>query len=266
MFLIAVPYLIFSGKFEPEYLLINLFALLHNDDILYVSFSWYIKVYLTLLLILPLIARLSKRIHHLLPDVMLHVVLPIFVRKLFLGSFMCEEMFVNLPSFLLSWLALLATWYPYFGIGMLCAKYHICETLCRYLACVPSPVKIPGALCVMISVLAVRNLYFSFLFEAPYCFLYAMAFILLAEALHETRFMKLHLFLGKYSFQFWLLSGMFFLNTAELQPILYFPYYWPLIIVWAFLLLTPFAVGAAKLSSALYEKITSLPFLAPCGQ
>lgn len=50
---------------------------------------------------------------------------------------------------------------------------------------------------------------------------------------------KLFYFLGKYSFQYWLVSGMFFLNTTELFNILYIPKYSILILIWNFILITP---------------------------
>ena len=57
----TICYLIYTQKFEVKYLFINLFALLNNGDILYVSFSWFIKVYITIILLLPLLKLIEKK-------------------------------------------------------------------------------------------------------------------------------------------------------------------------------------------------------------
>lgn len=62
LFGVAIPYLIFFQKFDSRYLFLNIFALLHNDKMLYLSFSWYVKVYLELLFILPIIKLLNSKI------------------------------------------------------------------------------------------------------------------------------------------------------------------------------------------------------------
>ena len=59
--IIAIIYLVFAGKFEIKYLPVNLFALIHSDTILYVSFSWFIKLYVLILLILPLIRLIERK-------------------------------------------------------------------------------------------------------------------------------------------------------------------------------------------------------------
>ena len=55
-------------------------------------------------------------------------------------------------------------------------------------------------------------------------------------------------FLGRNSIYYWLLSGMFFLNTKELEPILTFPRYSILIFLWLFVMLTPFVFACSFVS------------------
>ncbi len=55
-------------------------------------------------------------------------------------------------------------------------------------------------------------------------------------------------FLGKNSIFYWLLSGMFFLNTKELMPVLTFPRYSLLIFLWLFVMLTPFVFACSFVS------------------
>ena len=50
MVLVAIPYLIYFNGFHPQYLFVNLFALIHDDVMLYVSLSWYVKVQILFLL------------------------------------------------------------------------------------------------------------------------------------------------------------------------------------------------------------------------
>lgn len=60
-------------------------------------------------------------------------------------------------------------------------------------------------------------------------------------------------FLGKYSFQFWLLSGMFYLNTTEFLWLLYKPKLSVLIFVWNFVILIPFAILAQNIAMKLFK-------------
>ncbi|MCQ2755136.1 MAG: acyltransferase [bacterium] len=78
MFFVAIPYLIYFNKFNIEYLPINLFALLHNDEMLYVSLSWYVKVNLMFLCISPVIKFLSKRIKSIVTEIFI-IVFPIII-------------------------------------------------------------------------------------------------------------------------------------------------------------------------------------------
>ena len=56
LFLVAIPYLIIFNKLEPEYLFANMFILLGSSHA-YVSFSWYVKVYLMILIVLPVVKK-----------------------------------------------------------------------------------------------------------------------------------------------------------------------------------------------------------------
>jgi hypothetical protein len=63
-------------------------------------------------------------------------------------------------------------------------------------------------------------------------------------------------FLGKNSLYYWLLSGMFFLNTKELMPLLTWPKFSFLILIWLFVILTPFVFACSFVS----DKILALIF------
>ena len=62
--------------------------------------------------------------------------------------------------------------------------------------------------------------------------------------------------IGKYSFQLWLLSGMFFLNTTEFTWLLYKPGLSFLILVWNIVMLLPLAVLTQKLAMLIFKVIT----------
>jgi len=62
-------------------------------------------------------------------------------------------------------------------------------------------------------------------------------------------------YIGDKSLFYWLLSSMFFLNTAELQPIAYWPRIPILIVIWTFAVLTPFVFCCDWISNKLFKLI-----------
>lgn len=68
---------------------------------------------------------------------------------------------------------------------------------------------------------------------------------------------KIIAFLGVYSMNIWFLHGLFFTCHYKIQPILYYPQYWILILMWGLILVTPLAVLCSKIQkpvSALVDK------------
>ena len=124
LFLVGIPYLVYFGKFNIDYLFINLFALFHNDDILYVSLSWYVKLYLEFLVILPLLKYISQRIHSVITELLLFVLIPIQLVH-FLPD--AESFYFGKIVFILSSVRLLLTWLPVFCTGIILAKYKFFE-------------------------------------------------------------------------------------------------------------------------------------------
>ncbi len=103
VFVVAIPYLIFTGKFQPQYLFVNLFALLHNDQMLYVSFSWYVKLYLLILLFVPIMRRFDRKscLKTAIGEVIGYVILPMIFYFTF-RDYNRESEFVGLLEFLIS--------------------------------------------------------------------------------------------------------------------------------------------------------------------
>ena len=258
MFLVAIPYLIIVHSFDLSLLLINLFALLHNDSILYVSLSWYIKVYLEILLVLPIVKLISCRIRTPLVDLFWGVLLPAYIAN-FLPS--AEESFITMPLFLLSSLKLLLQYFPVFYSGVLFEKYEIAKkiTLGDNFSLLRKIVIVITSVVVMIGVVYVWGKgYFYPITDALTATLFTIAFIYFYRLIIQkcSILNKILAFIGLYSFQYWLLSGMFYLNTTELTWILYLPKISVLICVWNFLILTPFALALGKISGKISGMIT----------
>ncbi len=253
----TILWLMAHHRFESRVFLINLFALSHNDESLYVTFSWFIKVYLELLVMLPLMRVLERRNgRNLLKDFLLYVALPAAVqvalqrkmptfqgqRMVYYALYTLNEFFNVLPSFY---------------AGVLCAKYGVFEKLkMRFASATSWPVTL-GALVVFTAMLMVRQavpiLSFGCL-DWTECILLVSCLLLIFEhaPFHSRRALP---YLGSRSLHYWLLSGSFFLNTSELQFLVYLPQYVPLVVLWEAVLETPFVMFFDWLS----QKILSLP-------
>ena len=259
--LIAIAILIYLGKFNPVYIPMNLVAWLHNDDMLYVSFSWYIKLQLLLLATLPLIKLIEKKWKkNLIIDYLLYVILP-FVLWFFLKKFESEEFFTDIFQSLASTVVFLLSWYSLFALGMIFAKYSIYSKIKKFSE------RFPGVLVIILSVIIfgyviyLRYLIYHFYLAISY---YSITDVVLMPVLavscllimDSVKFKSKYVlpFLGKNSIYYWLLSGMFFLNTKELMPILTWPQYSILIFLWLFVMLTPFVFACSFVS----DKITGL--------
>lgn len=265
MFFIAMPYLQISGRLNMDYFFINLFALLHNDEMLYVSFSWYVKLHLGLLICLPLMRHLNKKITNVLCQIALYILLP-FLILLLVGNLISEKYYEGLWKFLVSSCIMVFSYLPMFSTGLFFAKYQVYEKINDRLK-IPRTVKLIFSFACIIILLLLRNkfhlfeetiteaIYASKIPDVIYAPLLAILWLVFLDALGSKIITKIMTFIGKYSFQYWLISGMFFLNTSELQWVLYLPKYSVLILVWSFLLMTPCAVLCEKLSQTLFRSV-----------
>lgn len=265
MFFIAMPYLKISGKLNMDYFFMNLFALLHNDEMLYVSFSWYVKLHLGLLIGLPLMRHLNKKITNVLCQIALYILLP-FLTLLSFGSLISEKYYQGIWTFLISSCIMVFSYLPLFATGLFFAKYNVYEKIKGRIKA-PRTFKFIISFAGIIILLLSRNkfhlfegkiteaIYASKIQDVVYAPLLALFWLAFLDALGSKIINKIINFIGKYSFQYWLISGMFFLNTSELQWILYLPKYSVLILVWSFLIMTPCAVLCEKLSQILFRSV-----------
>ena len=247
-------------RFEPRVFLINLFALSHNDESLYVTFSWFIKVYLELLILLPLMrAAERKNGRNPLKDFLLYIALPAAL-QLFLQRKMPAYEGQRMVYYGLYTVNEFVTVLPSFYAGVLCAKYQVFEKLKARFASAPSwPVTL-AALAVFAGMLLVRQavpmLSFGCLDWAEVILLVCCLLLIFGHApFHSRRALP---YLGSRSLHYWLLSGSFFLNTSELQFIVYLPQYVPLVVLWEAVVETPFVMffdWASRQILAIPEKL-----------
>ena len=261
----TIVYLAARGNFHPEYLPMNLFAAVRDDERLYVSFSWFIKIYLEIIAVLPLLRLLDRKLGRK-PwlEAPLYLIVPGIV-----SSLIWDYVF-NLENhrivFLLVYaLAEVCEWLPLFLIGMLAAKYRLLEKLWNFLK------KIHPLLLAAISVgivwLILLGRYRQVL--QRYQMLAWLQALLLVTAflalirLSRVQHPRVLPFLGNNSLYYWLLSGFFFLNTVELQFMIYFPRYSVLILLWQILLETPFVILFQHASEAVLRQISNCLRMTP---
>lgn len=236
---LTVIYLMAAGKFELKYLFVNLFALIHDDNIMYVSFSWFIKLYLCLLLSLPLLKLIeTKWKKNIFIDVLLYILLPT-VLGIAMQKYQTEEEYHNIGSFLISSVLFTVSWFPLFAMGFVFAKYKIYEMIRSWAD------RLPGYLIISLSLLVACNaIYWRYMYSYR-CYtdiIYGPFFIVSCLLLLDRLKIKSKIvipYLGKRSIYYWLLSGLFFLNTSELQHIIFLPRYSLLILIWTIVILTP---------------------------
>lgn len=248
MFIIAIPYLLFFHKFHLKYMIVNLIAFLHNDEILYVSLSWYVKVNLLFLLISPIIKCIDKKLS-IQEELFVFIVLPTLLNFIIPVS---EEYYIGMMVNFLSTIHLLFIYLPLFYTGIFFSKYDIVEKI-RIMTLKKDKVSrnlnafLSMGGVILLEALFKQNfvldiLYISvFVINFDYVYL---NFIVKFKKLDQTLFL-----MGQYSLYFWLLSGMLFLNTTEFLWLLYLPKYSVFIFIWNFIILIPFVIYVQKISA-----------------
>lgn len=257
MIFVAIPYLIMFDKFQIKYFFINLFALLHNDEILYVSLSWYVKVNLLFLLVCPIVKWLSNKYSYVI-EVLLGMVLPMLVT--FSVKDVENDYAGAIPNFL-STIKLLCTWFPLFYTGIAFSKYDVFEKLNKYRGKEKSVLGCFAAIALMLGAILVRYKWGWNTITDIFC---AVVFVIGFDYLNDKLFTnnrvidKVLCVIGKYSFQLWLLSGMFYLNTTEYTWLLYKPKYSILIFAWNIIILLPLAFVTQKIALSIYKFLENL--------
>lgn len=251
---IAIICLLILGKFEPRLIFSNLIGWgLENN--LYVSFAWYIKLYLLLLIFLPLIRLLERKWKkNIIIDITIYILLPIgifFVSQ----DYMDETHSRSFHESLFSSLLFLFYWFPLFAEGLIFAKFMIYKKIKTLTNKISKVLTASISILIFVCVLYLRNVYnkliFADYFYIPFC---VAAILLLAEYITD-KIKDIILYLGKRSLLYWLLSSMFFVNTAEFLPLITWPRLSFLILIWIFVLLTPFVFSCDWVSNKFLSHI-----------
>ena len=253
LFLVGVPYMYLTGRLTFQNLFISLFALLHDDSALILSFSWYVKLYVLVLLFSPLIKRISDKIDNVVWEAIVFIAIPLNIYWLLPDT---EAVYTGVFAFTLSTLRLLLQYYPIFHIGIMFGKYRLFDKLFKKMEHFSNKSTILVSIILIILSIVCRTYYlFNSCTDLLCGVTLSLSVLAIFKSIKIPYIEKILKFLGKYSFQYWLLSGMFFLNTSELQWILYIPKESFLILIWSFALLTPFAFLMSKISNKIITKI-----------
>lgn len=252
--IISIVCLAILGKFDPQYLPGNIFCWILDDN-LYVSFAWYIKLYLLIIIVLPLIRLIEQKWKkNLCLDLLLYIVLPFVIYYAF-RNHMDEANFKNVIHSIVSSLLLLMYWFPLFGVGLVFSKYEFYNHIKKISEKIPKWLLLTILFLTCGYVLFLRYRFrFDNITDVVYMPLFIISILLIVEI---TKFRSKYVmpFLGDKSLLYWLLSSMFFLNTVELQPLVYWPRIPILILIWTVILLTPFVYCCDWLSNKLLNLI-----------
>lgn len=205
---------------------------------LYVSFTWYVKVYLEYLLVLPIIKKISNGIHNIWQEGLVFIVLPVAVSFFLPDS---EDHFQGIVIWILSSLRILLVLLPSFHVGTIYGKYKLDISRLKIFSELRSSlssvlIALVGMAFSIIFIRALMGYYQVYWITA---LVFALSFDYIYKSVNLYPIKKMLGFLGKYSYEYWLISGMFFLNTVEFQWILFIPRISILILIWAFIIVTP---------------------------
>lgn len=246
--IIAIICLLFLGKFTPQSLIANIFCWVHDEN-LYVSFAWYIKLYMLIIFVLPLIRKIEEKWKkNPVIDIALYVVLPVIYYCLFY-CYKDEAHFKSVASSLFSSSILFASGFPLFTTGLLFAKYNVYEKIQAFTN------KLPRACILIISFLVCGCVvYFrnAFNYYGITDVIYApLTSVSLLTIIDNVKFKSKFIipYLGKKSVFYWLLSSMFFINTSELLFLITWPRVSVLIEIWMLVILTPFVYACDLISN-----------------
>lgn len=249
-FLIAVGCGLYYD-FTLRKVILELFGL--GDEVIsgeIMPFCWYISFYIVTIFFLPFLNLFLERYRNIFRDVFYILILPFFLFS-FIGSSIesmpgLKKLFVDLNL-----------WFPSVGLGYITARYSLFEQLdsvidsfCRNkndkirFEIIASIVFVIITICGMYyypGLIYTSKSAFHFQFVLNMSVFYILIFnyaIIKLVNLITVSLVKLVLTeLGKYSLYMWVLNGVFFNVFKEYtQPLLIYPYYAVLILIWGLLI------------------------------
>lgn len=239
----AIPVNLALGKTDITFSLIlkNMFTYDHT----LVSFAWYVRFYLAMLITLPVFYRMLTK--YAAVTIPVFLILPAMANYL-LGTvssdnfFIVKTVYFSMEYFL---------WITCALMGLCFARYGIFEKLGRLFSRFG---KGEGFVCAMLMlVLVYLRAYKSDTIGIIFSFdsFYAPIFIFLAIKIIEVFPEFLHKFLrlmGKHSMNIWFLHSLFFFRTAELMKYAYAPKVSVLIVAWVIVICLVLSYGYGAVS------------------
>lgn len=234
LFGVAIPINLALGKTDITFMLIlkNMVAY----DCSLVSFAWYVRFYIEVMLTLPVFYKLlSKRPYITIP---IFLLIPAVI-NFYLGKVPgINNLVIKLVFFSMEYLL----WLPCVLIGLCFAKYKLFDQLGDKFAKLKQ-FELPACIVLLLAVMYLRaykedaiGVIFSFdTFYVP-LFIFICCRILSVMPKYVNSALSL---LGNHSMNIWFLHSMFFFRTAELMKFAYAPRISILIILWVILLCLP---------------------------
>lgn len=202
-----------------------------------VAFAWYVYFYIVLLMLSPILLRLTYRLTWI-QDVLLLIFLQFLHWGLQISGI--DSAFHSISITLISGTLIASVF------GLLVAKWDVfgrVESICR---------NHPTALgcCLIVSVLSIRQIFLlsginTGLSEALFAGTFVFASILMFKHSGTATIRKILIWIGINSMNMWFLHSIFFTGSRPWQHILYFPHYSILILLWGIILLIPGAIGVS---------------------
>ena len=195
--------------------------------------SWYVRFYIEAMLAL-LIYQVS-------------------VRKKCIWKELCGTVFLQGIAYIVNPVNTFTHYFPVFMLGYIFAEYKLYEKLYNHihnmLVFLLSLVTLFALLLIRIKVGDSIGPFAIITVIAPVLTLVIRDIVNLVSRIKAIDF--LIMFICKYSTYYWLLHSLVHCGVASIQKIVYLPFYTALIVVWAFILMTPIVVLLKKCDDAL---------------
>ncbi len=248
MFGIMIPINLMLGKTDltAAKIFANMFGI--ENDI--VSFAWYVRFYLAVLITLPLFYRLMSERSAL--TAALFIALPPLARAA-IGSVRTDSEFWGQVIYLAQEYFL---WIPCVLLGMCFAKYGFFEKTDRAAERL-GIFKIPFLIIVLAIIFymkAYKNIMFfdnlspDFLYAALFIYILCSLINLLPHFAGDIL-----VFLGGHSMNIWFLHSAFFFRTSELMQYAYLPRFSALIVIWVLLITVPLSCALKFVTAHIFR-------------
>lgn len=228
--LVACVFMRLNNKeLDVETILANI--ILIKTNILHTS--WYVRFYLEAML-----ALLAYQVS---------------IKKKCIWKELCGTLFLQGIAYIVNPLNTFTHYFPVFMLGYIFAKYKLYEKL---YSCIHNMLVFVFSLVALLALMLIRIKVGDSI--GPFAIITVIApvfTLVIRDTVDFVRRIKaldfLIMFICKYSTYYWLLHSLVHCGIASIQKIVYLPFYTVLIVVWAFILMTPIVVLLKKCDDAL---------------